>query len=136
MNNELKVGDKNGNGQCKIVNDFIYDIERFSIINKELILTNPLINNFKDFGDFNLKYISPYDIGAVDPNYCRGLKYPISYIRWDYRRNIEYFISIVEEKIINLNYFNIKKIKVDSFMKTEELMSSLEIDSLFLFQIQ
>lgn len=106
------------------------------IINKHVYSTIRYYENeFKDT-NFKLEYISTLDVGLSDPNYNRGVKYPYPFIRWDYKRNLKYFISLIENNIINLDFINIKYIEIDSVNNLIEMLEKLEENHLFLFKIK
>jgi len=94
-----------------IINGFSEFFDQFS--NK--LIESLIINNFQELNilkfqntlkfkyKYHLKKISIFDIGYDDPNYKKGIEYPYSYIRWDYRENLKYFIYLIESEIIDLN---------------------------------
>ena len=53
-------------------------------------------------GDFLIS--TSYGPGRYDPQYEeKGIDYPIAYVRWTERRNMEAFLNLVKEKKINTN---------------------------------
>ena len=86
--------------------------------------------------EFGLEDFSLFDMGLDDPLYKRGIKYPYSYIRWQFKNNLEYFINLIEKSIIRLDFFQFFKIKTNSVKEMNEYIDSLKDDSLVLFTLQ
>lgn len=89
--------------------------------------------NFKQ--KYQLNNMSIYDKGLKDLNYIKGIKYPYSYVRWDYRRNLEYVINLIKNNIIDLNYLEIIYIKINSINILKEKINKINENNLFLFEI-
>lgn len=160
--NQKKYIQKNNIGNfiiegIKHINKFlkntkIKNIILISEINEELNVI--LLNNSEDFykrlnliclynlNNSNLKEkleintISPFDIGYNDLNYIKGVKYPYSYIRWDYKRNLKYFIYLIENKTLNIDFLDIIKINVNSIEDIKRKINFIQEEAIFLFQIQ
>jgi len=113
-----------------------------SLINTVIVVPNysPEIKLFLNSLNYNnlfdLNQLSIYDKGYEDPNYRSGIKYPFAYVRWDYKKNLKYYISLVENNIINLDYFNLNYIEIDSIDHLIDLIEKLEENRLFLFRIK
>lgn len=108
--------------------NMIQETNFFSIkanFNKDIEKINP--NNFVK--------ISNFDIGFSDLDYNLGIKYPYSYIRWDYKKNLEYFIYLVENKLINITFLKINYIEVNSINTITNRIKNLESSCLFLFKL-
>lgn len=63
---------------------------------------------------YELTQFNIYDGGLDDPNYVSGIKYPYSYVRWDYKKNLEYFVNLIEKDVINLDFLDINCIEVNN----------------------
>lgn len=85
---------------------------------------------------YQLSQISIYDKGLEDPNYIKGIKYPYAYIRWDFKNNLKYFIYLVENNFIDLDFFNIQIIKVNSLDEIKDLIKKFTISNFYLFNIE
>lgn len=82
-----------------------------------------------------LNEISIYDKGLLDVNYIRGIKYPYSYVRWDFKNNLSYFINLFERGILNLDFLDYKLLEVDSIKEISEIINCIQSKSLILFSI-
>lgn len=108
----------------------------FPIFYKKLYLIGlHNINSFKLKEEFEVNIISPFDVGYDDLNYIRGIKYPYSYIRWDYMRNLKYFIYLVEKEIIKIDFLDFIEIEVNSIEEVREKIYKIQEEAIFLFQI-
>ncbi|MFX1355717.1 MAG: hypothetical protein ACFFA8_00395 [Promethearchaeota archaeon] len=96
---------------------------------------NSLIANIKYQNKMELNKINLFDKGLDDRNYLMGIKYPYAYVRWDFKRNLEYFINLVETKKVNLDFFNITAIQVNNLAELRLNMNDVEKDSLILYKI-
>jgi len=107
-----------------------------------LILTSNLnqIEN-KSLSNLNIKKKMPinqipiYDKGFEDLNYLRGIQYPYPYVRWDYKKNLEYFIYLVENDYINLKFLQYIIIEVNSISMLANKFKNLEKNCLYLFKL-
>ena len=107
-----------------------------------LILTSNLnqIEN-KSLSNLNIKkkmplnQISIYDKGFEDLNYLRGIQYPYPYVRWDYKKNLEYFIYLVENDYVNLKFLQYIIIEVNSISMLANKFKNLEKNCLYLFKL-
>lgn len=128
-------------------NLFIGFDDALSNLNKSIIDTvivvsnlsleiNSFLNSFKYNNLFDLNQKSIYDKGYEDPNYRSGIKYPFAYVRWEYKKNLKYFISLIENNVINLDYFKLSYIEIDSINTLIDIVDNLEENRLFLFRIK
>lgn len=83
-----------------------------------------------------LIFIDEFDKGFSDPSYKLGVKYPHAYIRWDFKRNLEYFVSLIETKKINLDFINIITAKVKFLEDIEEKIINTSENQIMLFEIE
>lgn len=83
----------------------------------------------------DLNNISLYDKGLNDNNYIKGVKYPFSYIRWDFKKNLEYFIHLIDNKKILLDFFEVHIIEISQFDEIKRKTSEFKENSLILFKI-
>ena len=91
--------------------DIFNDFHNFDliIINSDY-LNADYLEKFKEIKMpdlIDLKFFSNLDIGISEFDHKFRIKYPYSYIRWDFRRNLDFFYSLVEEKKIKLNFIKI-----------------------------
>jgi len=84
---------------------------------------------------YEMNQFSIYEGGLDDPNYIRGIKYPYSYVRWQYNTNLYYFIELILKKKIDLDFFNILEKSFTSQNELNEHAVSLEPNSLILFKL-
>jgi len=127
-----------------IINGLNESIDRFNNIRIDsLILVSDLnqkINDLFTRVDLNQKIqinqISTYDKGFKDPSYIKGIKYPYSYVRWDYRENLKFFIYLVEKKIIDISFIEILNFKVSSIKDLKNSIKDFHKNVLILFEIQ
>ena len=126
-----------------ILNDLEKDLIKINKISIDtLIILNDLetknqeiLNSIKYKSIFYLNRISFYDKGLKDNNYICGIKYPYSYIRWDFRENLKYFIYLIENEIINLDFLEIIIKKVNSIEEIRNILNSRITNSLILFKL-
>jgi hypothetical protein len=83
---------------------------------------------------YELRAISQYDIGLDDDAYRKGVKYPYSYIRWDFRKNLEYFINLAKRDIEFLDFFEVNIIDIEDFDNMTHYMNDLKENLLYLFR--
>ena len=91
--------------------------------------------NLKILNKINISEISIYDKGIMDSNYNKGVKYPLNYVRWDYKRNLTYFIKLIETKKINLKFVNIAKFQINKIEDIINIFKDIKIESIILFEI-
>ena len=126
-----------------ILNDLEKDMNKISQLSIDtlIVLTNldkknqEILNTITYKTIFHLNRISFYDKGLKDNNYVRGITYPYSYIRWDFRENLKYFIYLVENKIINIDFLDILIKKVNNLEEIQNVLNSQIMNSLILFEI-
>ncbi len=85
---------------------------------------------------YELTQFNIYDGGLDDPNYIRGIKYPYSYVRWQYKTNLYYFIDLVVKNRINLDFLKLREKHYSNIGELSEHIGSLEENSLLLFKLQ
>ncbi len=139
-NNKIKL---KYNEDVNVIKNIQDVINRFKDEKLDFCISNSKINkdnneslkciNFNSM--INLDEISIFDVGLDDPNYRNGIKYPYSYIRWDFRKNIEYFFYLIENSIINLIFLEIQKLTINTLEEITEKVSQINQDSLILFEI-
>ena len=100
------------------------------ISNKENIYLEKI--NFEQ--KFLLNKIPIYDVGYDDSNYKIGIKYPYPYVRWDYQKNLKYFIYLIEKNILNSNFFEIDLIEFNSIDEISEILNKLNENKIYLFK--
>lgn len=83
--------------------------------------------------NFPYLLVKKYDIGFFDSDYLSGIRYPFPYVRWDYKRNLEFFIDLVEKEKITLDYFKLLEIPVNSSEEIKDKIEKIEEESLILF---
>ena len=65
-----------------------------------------------------------YGPGRYDPNYEeRGHDYPLPYVRWTERRNIESFLELVADKRVNVERLTTHRFRIDEAERAYELIS-------------
>jgi len=89
--------------------------------------------NCKHKIDLNNK--SLYDKGLNDNNYIKGVKYPYSYIRWDFKKNLEYFIHLIDSNKVLLDFFEVHIIEISKLDEMKRKASEFKENSLILFKI-
>jgi len=106
-----------------------------------IALISPEANENMDFlreckieRKYELRQFNIYDRGLNDPDYIRGIKYPYSYVRWDYKKNLEYFVNLIEKDVINLDFLDIICIEVNNLDEIYKNMDTRE-KKLKLFKI-
>ena len=83
---------------------------------------------------YEIMTISQYDIGLVDDAYRKGVKYPYSYIRWDFKKNLEYFINLAKRDNEFLDFFEVNVIDVKNMDSMIHNINDLKENSLYLFR--
>ncbi|MFX1320921.1 MAG: hypothetical protein ACFFAQ_04665 [Promethearchaeota archaeon] len=85
---------------------------------------------------YELSQISIYDKGFEDLNYIKGIRYPHDYVRWDFKQNLKYFIFLIENNLINLDFFDIRLIEVSSLDEMKNFIKKITESNLYLFNIE
>ena len=128
--------------------EFVGKIRSNLKVQRAYLIEHHLNPNLKAKINLHIDQIMKYDKGFFDPDYNKGIKYPFSYVRWDFKRNLEYFVSLVEKNLIKLNYFKIYEVKLNSVKEIKEKIGILNEEllndkldqhqekSLILFHIQ
>lgn len=127
--------------QLILISDF--NVDNLDLLTKEsnfqkcnLHLIGPNIEKKSNSNSkFKVNRISVFDKGYLDPSYNKGVGYSYAYIRWDYQRNLKYFISLIKEKIIILDFVKITLMNVNSLNEIEENVKFSPNNSLILFKI-
>jgi len=96
---------------------------------------NEFISRINCTHKIDLSNISLYDKGLDDDNYLKGVKYPYSYIRWDFKRNLEYFIQLIDKKKVELDFFDIHVIEISQLDEMNPETNDFKENSLLLFKI-
>ncbi len=109
--------------------DHLLQVSDINQINRELLKRI----NYKFSHQIN--QISVYDKGIEDPYYIQGLRYPYPYVRWDFHQNLQYFISLVEERKVILNILKPSIVEVDNVLDIEEKVKNIIDNSFVLFKI-
>jgi len=74
--------------------------------------------------ELDFKLSCSYGPGRYDPNYEEyGLDYPVGYIRWTEKRNMEAFLQLVEEKKIDIDKITTHKFKFENAMEAYDLIT-------------
>ncbi len=127
------------------VNVFLIDSKDCSQVNGVAIDTAiyySLTSDVKEFiskldckNKIDLNDISIFDKGLKDDNYLKGVKYPYSYIRWDFKKNLEYFIDLIDNKKVLLDFFEVQFkeiIELDEIIRNK---NEFKENSFILFKI-
>ena len=96
---------------------------------------NEFISKINCKHKIELDSISLYDKGLSDNNYIKGVKYPYSYMRWDFKKNLEYFIHLIENKEVLLDFFEVYIIEISQLDEMKRKTSEFKENSLILFKI-
>ncbi|MFW9930699.1 MAG: hypothetical protein ACFFD1_15020, partial [Candidatus Thorarchaeota archaeon] len=83
---------------------------------------------------YEVMAISKYDIGLDDDAYLKGVKYPYSYIRWDFNKNLDYFINLAKRDNEFLDFFEVNVIDVKNMDSIIHRFNNLNENSLYLFR--
>jgi hypothetical protein len=94
------------------------------------------LNGCKIERKYELTQFNIYDGGLDDPNYLKGVKYPYSYVRWQYKTNLYYFIDLIVKNRINLDFFKFTEKQFSNIDELSECIGSLKENSLVLFALQ
>ena len=66
-----------------------------------------------------------YGPGRYDPNYEeRGHDYPLPYVRWTEKRNIESFLQLVADKRVNVERLTTHRFRIDDAERAYQLISA------------
>ena len=96
---------------------------------------NEVISKIICRNTIDLNNISLYDKGLNDNNYLKGVKYPYSYVRWDFKRNLEYFIDLIDSKKVLLDFFEVQAIQIIELNEIIRDNNEFKENSLILFKI-
>ncbi|MFX1443307.1 MAG: hypothetical protein ACFFHV_07840 [Promethearchaeota archaeon] len=119
----------------EIINDRInYKIDTLIISSEFASKPDKYLEKIKFKQKYHLNQISIHDIGYDDPYYKMGIKYPYSYVRWDYHRNLKYFLSLYNKQIIKLDYLKIVHKKVGSFNQIKNSCKNIEEKGIILLE--
>ena len=127
-------------------NVFLIDSKDYSKLNGVAIDTiiyysltpkvNEVISKIICRNTIDLKNISLYDKGLEDFNYLKGVRYPYPYVRWDYKRNLEYFIDLIDSKKVLLDFFEVQFIEIVELDEIIRNNNEFKENSLILFKIE
>ncbi len=77
--------------------------------------------------EIEIKFSRSYGPGRYDPNYEeKGIDYPIGYVRWTEKRNMECFLEIVSSRKIDLSTLITHVFPFDQAIEAYKLISSQE----------
>jgi len=96
---------------------------------------NEFISKINCKDKIDLSNISLFDKGLNDSNYIKGVKYPYSYIRWDFKKNLEYFIHLIDSKKVILDFFKVQAIEISQLDEMKRKTREFTENSLILFKI-
>lgn len=65
-----------------------------------------------------------FGAGSYDPAYAKGDDYPIGYVRWTARRNMESFLELIAQKKIDLNPLITHRVPFEKGKEAYELLTS------------
>ena len=126
-------------------NVFLIDSKDYSKLNGVAIDTmiyysltskvNEFISKIDCQNVIDLKNISLYDTGLNDDDYLKGVKYPYSYVRWDFKKNLEYFIHIIDSKKVILDFFEVHVNEIKLLDEMQRKTNTFKENSLILFKI-
>jgi len=91
--------------------------------------------HFRDL-DVLFNFLPLSDVGFTDLNYQRGIKYPYSYVRWDYKRNLDYFLHLSAQKEISFDFFDLIELGPVDFRDIKRELDSLIREGLYLLSIE
>ena len=119
------------------------DLSKYSEITiNSLIIASDLDNKLRKLIDtFNINHklflnqISIFDKGLEDEKYKKGIKYPYSYVRWDFKENLNFFLYLIEKNYINIDFLELDLITVDSIEDLNNKIKVTKKNSLILFKI-
>src|ERR671918_411756 len=73
--------------------------------------------------ELTVKLSRSYGPGRYDPSYEeKGIDYPIGYVRWTERRNMEAFLQLVAEKKINLEKMITQVFPIEDAVKAYDIV--------------
>lgn len=127
-----------------VINGLDYALNKFKNFQIDSLITisefdkkiQNLLLNLNIKRKYQLSQISIYDKGLEDPNYIKGIKYPHAYVRWDFKENLKYFIYLIENNIIDLDFFDIRPIKVRSLDEMKDFIKKITESNFYLFNIE
>lgn len=126
----------------KIMLEFDKEAKKLNSASINTIIYDPLTPKVKEFiskinckHNIDLNSISVYDKGLNDNNYIKGVKYPYSYIRWDFKRNLEYFLHLIDTKKVLLDFFEVHVIEISQLDEMKRKISEFRENSLILFKL-
>ena len=94
-----------------------------------------LIDTFNINQKLYLNQISIFDKGLEDEKYKKGIKYPYSYVRWDFKENLNFFLNLIEKNYVNLDFLELDLITVDSIEDLNNEIKVTKKNSLILFKV-
>lgn len=75
--------------------------------------------------ELDFKISCSYGPGRYDPNYEEyGIDYPVGYVRWTEKRNMEAFLQLVNDKKIDISKITTHKFKIENADKAYEIISN------------
>jgi predicted dehydrogenase/threonine dehydrogenase-like Zn-dependent dehydrogenase len=96
-------------GRISVVGDIGLGLERAKMYAKEL----------------EVRLSCSYGVGRYDPLYeLEGQDYPLPYVRWTERRNLEYFIELLADKRLSIGDLLTEKFEVESTKQAYGLIKS------------
>ena len=127
-----------------VINGFKEALNKFKNVKIDWLILfsakNNIINEFLTKITYKQKItineLSMFDKGLNDLNYIRGIKYPHAYIRWDYSRNLKYFIALIVMKKIDLSFLEISCYDVNSLRESKNIINNKNFNALILFKFQ
>ncbi|MHA1292378.1 MAG: hypothetical protein ACTSQJ_06885 [Promethearchaeota archaeon] len=135
-NKKIEISIYNGLNSLKdLLDDISFDLVLFETDLKSEIKKELLSRKINDNQIIKIKEISIYDKGLKDINYWNGIKYPYAYIRWYYKENIKYFINLVENKRINLEFLEPILIECNNLNEILIKIKETKDNALYLFKI-
>lgn len=100
-------------GRVSVVGDVGLGLERAKMYAKEL----------------EVRLSCSYGVGRYDQEYeIEGRDYPLPYVRWTERRNLEYFLNLLEEKRLDLSDLISEKISINEAGQAYKLIKSADTD--------
>ena len=122
--------------RSKKVNEWIPSSINIALISPGTNENTDFLKECKIERKYELTQFNIYDGGLDDPNYIRGIKYPYSYVRWQYKTNLYFFIDLIVKNKINLDFLNILEKQFSNIDQLSEYISSLKENTLALFILQ
>lgn len=100
-------------GRVSIVGDVGMDLQRPKMYKKEL----------------SVRMSCSYGPGRYDSSYeIAGIDYPLGYVRWTERRNLEYFVRLLSEKQVQLQQLISGKFSIDQASEAYSLVKKSDPD--------